>query len=96
MSSTLSRVDAVSVPGMKTGWRGVLDDYFELTKPRIIGLLLITTLAAMIMAARGLPNPLLVLFTLAGGGVGVNAGVPSCWSSASPSLTAKLWSAFFP
>jgi protoheme IX farnesyltransferase len=79
MSSTLSRVDAASIPGMKTGWRGVLDDYFELTKPRIIGLLLITTLAAMIMAARGLPNPLLVLFTLAGGALSAaSAGAINC------------------
>jgi protoheme IX farnesyltransferase len=79
MSSTLSRVDAASVPGMKAGWRGRLDDYVELTKPRIIALLLITTLAAMIMAARGVPNLLLVLWTLLGGALSAaSAGAINC------------------
>ncbi|HEV2643946.1 MAG TPA: hypothetical protein VGT98_14635, partial [Candidatus Elarobacter sp.] len=59
MSSTLSRVD-----GAAPGARGVLNDYYELTKPRIIYLLLVTTLAAMVMAARGVPPLLLVLWTL--------------------------------
>ncbi len=41
--------------------------YFQLTKPRIIVLLLITTVPAMIIAARGLPSGWLVLATLFGG-----------------------------
>ncbi len=50
--------------------------YFRLTKPRIIVLLLITTVPAMILAAEGLPSPWLVLATLAGGSLaagGANA-----------------------
>lgn len=39
----------------------------SLTKPRIIELLLITTLPTMIVAAGGLPSPLLIIATLAGG-----------------------------
>ncbi|MFY9586964.1 MAG: heme o synthase [Actinomycetota bacterium] len=41
--------------------------YFQLTKPRIIILLLITTVPAMVIAARGLPSGWLVLATLFGG-----------------------------
>lgn len=41
--------------------------YVALTKPRIIELLLVTTLPTMLLAARGLPSLPLVLATLAGG-----------------------------
>jgi len=41
--------------------------YIALTKPRVIELLLITTVPTMILAQGGLPNPGLVLATLIGG-----------------------------
>ncbi|MBA3691502.1 MAG: protoheme IX farnesyltransferase [Actinobacteria bacterium] len=41
--------------------------YVRLTKPRIVVLLLITTLPAMILAAGGLPSLWLILATLVGG-----------------------------
>ena len=41
--------------------------YVALTKPRIIELLLVTTVPTMIVAARGLPPAWLVLVTLVGG-----------------------------
>ncbi|MBA3552078.1 MAG: protoheme IX farnesyltransferase [Actinobacteria bacterium] len=41
--------------------------YLRLTKPRIIELLLITTVPAMVLADRGLPRPWLVAATLLGG-----------------------------
>ncbi|MDQ3955853.1 MAG: heme o synthase [Actinomycetota bacterium] len=41
--------------------------YFALTKPRIIELLLVTTVPSMIVAERGLPSPVLILWTLVGG-----------------------------
>ncbi|WP_347343600.1 heme o synthase [Jatrophihabitans telluris] len=41
--------------------------YIALTKPRIIELLLVTTLPAMILAAKGLPPLSLVISTLVGG-----------------------------
>ncbi|MFQ5814650.1 MAG: UbiA family prenyltransferase, partial [Anaerolineae bacterium] len=50
--------------------------YLRLTKPRIIVLLLITTVPAMILAAQGFPSPWLVVATLAGGSLaagGANA-----------------------
>jgi protoheme IX farnesyltransferase len=78
VSSTLSRVDGraqAAVPG----WRGVVVDYYELTKPRIITLLLLTTLAAMIMASRGVPPLGLTLITLLAGALAAgSAGAFNC------------------
>jgi heme o synthase len=48
-------------------WRRRLGAYIALTKPRIIELLLVTTLPAMILAAGGLPPGGTVLATLVGG-----------------------------
>jgi len=53
-----------------------LRGYVALTKPRIIELLLVTTLPTMIVARRGLPSGWLVLSTLVGGSLaagGANA-----------------------
>jgi len=47
--------------------RAGLPSYVELTKPRIVLLLLVTTVPAMILASRGLPSIWLILATLAGG-----------------------------
>ena len=46
---------------------GKLRAYVALTKPRIIELLLISTVPAMILAERGLPSIWLILATLVGG-----------------------------
>ncbi len=53
---------AVAVPG-----RSKLAAYVALTKPRIIELLLVTTVPAMIVAERGMPATWLILATLVGG-----------------------------
>ncbi|GAA2359000.1 heme o synthase [Saccharopolyspora halophila] len=45
----------------------LLKAYLGLVKPRVIELLLVTTIPAMLLAARGIPSPLLVLSTLVGG-----------------------------
>jgi heme o synthase len=52
---------------VKVGVAATIKAYFLLTKPRIIELLLITTLPAMMVAARGWPRLSLVLATLFGG-----------------------------
>jgi heme o synthase len=76
MRETLSRLDTPGQPGRKTA---LLTAYFELTKPRIIVLLLITTLAAMIMAARGIPPLALTFWTLVGGALAAaSAGTFNC------------------
>ena len=50
-----------------SGMKQVVRDYIALTKPRVIVLLEVTTLFAMVMAARGWPRTGLVVATLAGG-----------------------------
>lgn len=57
-------------------FRETLLSYFRLTKPRIIGLLVITTLPAMILAEGGMPSGWLMLATVVGGSIvagGANA-----------------------
>ncbi|MEO6941520.1 MAG: heme o synthase [Terrimesophilobacter sp.] len=54
--------------------------YLQLTKPRIIELLLITTIPVMFLAERGIPNLLLVLATLVGGALSAgSAGAFNCY-----------------
>ena len=47
--------------------------YLRLTKPRIIVLLLITTVPAMLLAERGMPSIWLILATLVGGAIAAGA-----------------------
>ncbi len=58
---------AVSAPRAGQRTAGLLADYVRLTKPRVISLLLLTTLLAMIMAERGWPDGPTVLWTMIGG-----------------------------
>lgn len=54
--------------------------YLQLTKPRIIELLLITTIPVMFLAARGIPSLWLVLATLVGGALSAgSAGAFNCY-----------------
>ena len=55
------------VHGSRRAPRTVLGGYVALTKPRIIELLLVTTLPAMVMAERGWPPVRLIVATLIGG-----------------------------
>src|SRR3954447_15750458 len=59
---------------------GVLAAYVALTKPRIIELLLVTTLPAMMLAARGWPSWSLLAATMVGGTLAAGAAnVFNCW-----------------
>lgn len=51
----------------------VVQSYYQLTKPRIIPLLLITTAASMWIAAQGKVEPLLLVATLSGGTLAAGA-----------------------
>jgi protoheme IX farnesyltransferase len=61
--------DARERGGERPSLRDTVDAYYRLTKPRIVLLLLITTVPAMLLAAEGLPSPWLILATLAGGAI---------------------------
>ncbi len=54
--------------------------YVSLTKPRVIELLLVTTIPTMILAQNGWPSPWLVLSTLAGGAMAAgSANTLNCY-----------------
>lgn len=63
MAVSAARVRVVGAAGVLEKVRA----YVALTKPRIIELLLVTTVPTMVWAARGLPNGWLILETLVGG-----------------------------
>jgi protoheme IX farnesyltransferase len=57
----------------------LLSDYISLTKPKVIMLLLATTLAAMFITEAGMPAPWLVFWTLLGGYLAAGgAGALNC------------------
>ncbi|MCA1781294.1 MAG: heme o synthase [Dermatophilaceae bacterium] len=55
------------------GWRQTVSVYLALTKPRIIELLLVTTVPVMFLAERGVPDLWLVVATLIGGSLSAGA-----------------------
>ncbi len=60
----------------RTGIRSLIGGYLALTKPRIVELLLVTTVPTMLVAARGIPPVGLIVATLVGGSLaagGANA-----------------------
>ncbi len=59
--------DGSAVAGIDAPARSVLASYLALTKPRIIELLLITTVPAMVLAAGRWPGTWLIVATLIGG-----------------------------
>jgi heme o synthase len=60
--------------------RATARDYLSLTKPRIIVLLVLTEVATMVMAARGIPAPSLVLWAALGGALASGgSGAINCW-----------------
>jgi protoheme IX farnesyltransferase len=65
--ASLRRAAEAAARGARAPVRGSISAYVALTKPRIIALLLITTVPAMVLAGRELPPAGLVLATLLGG-----------------------------
>jgi len=63
----------VSAHGPRRAPRSVLGGYVALTKPRIIELLLITTVPTMVLAEQGWPDWGLLLITLLGGSLAAAA-----------------------
>ncbi len=62
-----TEVDALDAEATATPTRSKVAAYVALTKPRIIELLLVTTVPTQVVAARGLPSGWLVLWTVLGG-----------------------------
>lgn len=67
---------ALSTPAISSSIRG----YIALTKPRVISLLLVTTVPAMVVAHGGWPSTWLVIATLVGGSLSAGgANAINCW-----------------
>ena len=76
MTSASSLASGKSAADTSDGWRRRVAAYVALTKPRIIELLLVTTIPVMFLAAQGVPDLVRVLATLIGGALaagGANA-----------------------
>ncbi len=71
--TTLSERPAAPAPRLATRLRARVAAYVGLTKPRIIELLLVTTVPAMMLAARGWPSLSLLFWTLVGGTLAAGA-----------------------
>jgi protoheme IX farnesyltransferase len=80
----MPEVSAGTLPALPiTGRRSVkavASSLFALTKPRIIELLLVTTIPTMLLADRGLPSVRILLVTLAGGALAAgSASTINCY-----------------
>ncbi|MEV8512497.1 heme o synthase [Dactylosporangium sp. NPDC051484] len=69
----MARAQQAREAGRRAGVAAVVKAYVSLTKPRIVELLLITTVPAMFLAARGLPSLWLVVVVLVGGSLAAGA-----------------------
>lgn len=78
MSNSASR--SVSPRNRSNQIRTTLGTYLRLTKPRVIELLLVTTLPAMMLAEQGFPDLGLVAAVLVGGALAAGgANTMNCW-----------------
>jgi heme o synthase len=68
-----TRAEGRSTQRTTTGWRPTVAAYVALTKPRIIELLLVTTVPVMFLAERGVPSLWLIVATLVGGSLSAGA-----------------------
>jgi protoheme IX farnesyltransferase len=79
-AGTPERDPAEPAAGPARSARQAAGAYLALTKPRIIELLLVTTVPAMFIAQRGLPSPWLIVATLLGGSLSAgSANVINCY-----------------
>jgi protoheme IX farnesyltransferase len=79
-AGTAERDPAEPQPTSTRSTRESVTTYFRLTKPRIIELLLVTTVPTMFLAQRGIPSPWLVATTLFGGSLSAaSANVINCY-----------------
>jgi len=76
VNTSVARAGVIS---RSISWLSLLGDYYDLGKPRIMYLLLITTAAAMVMAARGIPPLGVFAWTMLGGALAaMSAGTLNC------------------
>ena len=80
MAGRTLEAGAADEPVKDLGWKQRVLAYVLLTKPRIIELLLITTVPPMFVAAQGVPSGWLIMWTLIGGALSAGgAGAINCY-----------------
>ncbi|MGH3276122.1 MAG: heme o synthase, partial [Streptosporangiaceae bacterium] len=76
----LTAAQVATGPGGRRSARVIVRSLFLLTKPRIIELLLVTTLPTMLLAAHGVPSARLIAVTLIGGAMSAgSANTLNCY-----------------
>lgn len=71
---------AEETPALKVGFSEKAKGYLALTKPRVVELLLVTTLPTMFFAQRGVPDLMLMIATMVGGALAAGAsGAFNCY-----------------
>ncbi len=74
MTDISPRADLAAIPSAHgSGWRFTVGQYVALTKPRVVELLLVTTVPVMFLAGRAVPSLMLVLATVVGGALSAGA-----------------------
>ncbi len=82
VARTAGRIATESLPDPRRGqpFKESIRAYVALTKPRIIELLLVTTVPAMVLAQRGVPSLGLIFWTLVGGSLAAgSANAINCY-----------------
>ena len=80
LDDTAALHDTVPTAARVTSWRETLSAYVALTKPRIIELLIVTTIPVMFLAAHGVPSLWLVVAVTVGGYLSAgSANALNCW-----------------
>lgn len=77
---TSTTAPTAASPAERAPWKSTVRAYVALTKPRIIELLLVTTIPTMFLAQDGMPGLALLLHTLLGGALAAaSANVFNCY-----------------
>jgi protoheme IX farnesyltransferase len=77
--ASVAPAPALARPAAAPAWVALLNDYISLTKPKVISLLLLTTLAAMFITEAGRPSLGLIFWTMLGGYLAAGgAGAINC------------------
>ena len=71
MTSNISNPSDIAQP---LPVRSILQEYYRITKPRVVGLIMFTAVAGMFLAVPGMPNPLTVFLATLGIGLSAAAG----------------------
>ncbi len=62
------------VAGRFADWKSILNDYYQLTKPRVVGLIIFTAIVGMFLATPGMVDPVVLVMGTLGIGLAAASG----------------------